>query len=87
MIKDLKEYSLDYLVLIALLLAGATIYLYFHQDQVMQRIVALGMGLTYVLWGIIHHHRADKVTTKVVLEYVLIAVFGYLVINGLLIGR
>ena len=87
MIKDLKEHSLDYLVLIAILLFGIILYIFFKNDVVMQRLIAASIALSYILWGIIHHHHADKITTKIVLEYILVAVLGFLVINSLLIGR
>jgi hypothetical protein len=87
MIKDLKENPLDYLVLIAILLFGVILYILFKDDAVMERIIAISLALSYILWGIIHHHHADKVTSKIVLEYILVAVLGFLVINSLLIGR
>ncbi|MFC1653671.1 hypothetical protein ACFL1M_02390 [Patescibacteria group bacterium] len=87
MINDLKEHSLDYIVLFAILGSGAWLYWVFSDDSLMQRVISAGTGLTYILWGIIHHHRSDKVTTKVVLEYVLIAIFGFLVVNSLAYGR
>ena len=87
MIKDLKEHPLDYLVLIAILLFGVILYIFFKDDVIMERIIAISLALSYILWGIIHHHHADKITIKIVLEYILVAVLGFLVINSLLIGR
>lgn len=87
MVKELKEYQYDYGVLFALLSVAAILYAYFRDNKAMEQLIALGMALIYVLWGIIHHHRADKVTAKIVLEYVLVAIFGLIVINSLLIWR
>jgi hypothetical protein len=85
--KEIKTHAIDYLVLISLLLFGIILYVFFKNDAQMQRIIAAALSLSFILWGIIHHHHADKVTKKIMLEYILIAVFGFLVINSLLIGR
>ena len=78
MVKDLQDYALDYFALCVALGVGTFLYISYMEDRVMQQIIALGIALTYVLWGVIHHHHADKVTGKIVLEYVLIALFGLL---------
>ena len=87
MINDLKEHRNDYALLAVLLGIGVGLYAYFKNNSVMEQVIAAGMGLTYILWGILHHHHADKVTGKIVLEYVLVALFGFIVINSLLIWR
>lgn len=87
MTSDLKEYKFDYLILGILLGIGVVLYAYFRGDNRLEQVIAAGMSLSYVLWGIAHHSHADKVTGKIVLEYVLVALFGFLVINSLLIWR
>lgn len=87
MIKDLITHSLDYLVLFGILTIGAVLYYVYKSNPVMEQLIFAAMALSYILWGIIHHHHADKITTKIVLEYSLIAVFGFLVVNSLLVWR
>lgn len=87
MTSDLKEYKYDYLILGLLLVCGAVLYVYFRGNNSLEQVIAAGMGLTYVLWGIVHHSHADKITGKIVLEYALVAFFGFVVINSLLIWR
>ncbi len=87
MTSDLKEYKYDYVVLALLLATGVILYTYFRGNNTLEQVIAAGMSLTYILWGIMHHAHADKVTGKIVLEYALIALFGFIVINSLLIWR
>jgi hypothetical protein len=87
MTSDLKEFKYDYLILGILLGFGVVLYAYYRGNNSLETAIAGGMSLTYILWGIIHHSHADKVTGKIVLEYILVALFGFLVINSLLIWR
>lgn len=87
MTKDLIEFKSDYVVLAVLLGLGVGLYAYFKDNSAMEQVIAAGMGVSYILWGILHHHHADKVTGKIVLEYVLVALFGFLVINSLALWR
>ena len=51
----------------------------------MQFIIALLTALLYVGWGIVHHYLDRDLHYKSVVEYVLIALLGLVIITGILI--
>ncbi len=78
---NLIHYSI--LVLMMNLIVGA--FLFFSFDRVYQMIIVLMAGLSYVLWGIIHHHLNDDLHLKVIVEYVLVALLAELIIFSLIL--
>jgi hypothetical protein len=87
MTSDVKRHTGHYSVLALVLASGFFLFSWFNYDLLLQRLVVIAVGLAYVLWGIVHHMLSDKATTKIVLEYSLVALIGYLIINALLLGR
>lgn len=43
----------------------------FDQQQLIQALLAV--TIIYVGWGIFHHHQEHDLSTKIVIEYILIA--------------
>ena len=87
MTRDIRDNTSHYIVLGMILAFGLLAFSYFNYDFLLQRMVAATIGILYIFWGIGHHIMVDKITSKIVLEYCLVALLGYLIINGLLIGR
>jgi hypothetical protein len=61
------------------------VFLIFSFERIYQMIIVLVAGLAYVLWGIIHHHVNDDLHSKVVAEYILVALLAELIIFSLLL--
>lgn len=84
MISEIKKYKSHYLALAIILGFGIVTILLFRFDLLLKRLAILTTAILYVAWGVIHHHRVDHLRLKVVLEYVLVAILGVLIINTLL---
>jgi len=84
----MKKLSRDinhYIPLVSILLAGfAGIYI-FSYDKIFQVVIIVSVGISYIAWGIIHHHLHRDIHLSVVLEYVLIAVLGALLVSALIL--
>lgn len=48
-------------------------------------LVTLTFSSTYILWGITHHIKAKNFHTRIVLEYLLVAILGMAIISTLLL--
>ena len=60
MTSDVRENLEHYLVLALILALGFFLFGYFNYEMVLQRLIAGGVGIAYVLWGVLHHHLTDK---------------------------
>lgn len=67
------HHTIDFLILIFLLL-GSIIGVFYYDHQVLsQVVVVITMAVLYVIWGILHHHHENNLTFEVALEYIAMA--------------
>jgi len=52
----------------------------------MQLAIIISMGVSYVVWGIIHHYDHRDLHIKIIAEYILIALLAVLIFGTLLIN-
>lgn len=79
--KDLKHF----LCLLTILSLGFGLFLIFDYNRVAQVGIVIALGGVYVLWGIIHHGLNKELHLKIILEYLLVAIFACTVIIFLLL--
>lgn len=65
-----------YLPLVSILLATLLGLFLFPHDRYMRISLTVAMGISYVTWGIVHHYIHRDLSVEIVLEYLLIAIFG-----------
>lgn len=63
--------------------AGFSLSLYFRYSREAQVYVIVITALAYILWGIIHHKLIHYLTIEIILEYILVAAIGSLVVLSL----
>lgn len=80
---DIKEHIGHYLVLLFILTFGVCAFLYFRRFPQAQIVSIFLTTSFYVLWGIIHHHLEGDLHLRIVLEYVAIALLGFLILWSL----
>ena len=84
MINEVKKYPSHYVALIAILVCGVVAISLFRFDHTLLNIAIYSLGGLYVIWGILHHHSTNQLRTKVVLEYILVAILGVIIIKTLI---
>ncbi|MDO8504034.1 MAG: hypothetical protein Q7S60_05125 [bacterium] len=52
----------------------------FSYDKAFQSAVILALGISFVVWGVVHHFLNDDLHPKVALEYIMSAVFGTIIL-------
>jgi hypothetical protein len=69
-----------YLTFLCVELSGVFAVYYFAYDTFIRMVFIILMGLFYVVWSSLHHHLHHTLTKKIMIEYVLIGIFGVVVI-------
>lgn len=83
MLKRLSEHTIYYISLVAML-SLSFVLAYSSSDRGFQIGVIVATTFFYVLWGIMHHLMNHDLHTKIVVEYILIGIFGLTMIFFLL---
>jgi len=76
MLLELKKHKIPYTILVVGLLTGLALFLGTWPNVVQQRLVILGIGVFYFIWGVVSHVKTSYVTKQVVLEYLGVSVLG-----------
>lgn len=78
--KDVREHLGHYLVLLFILVFGAIAFFYFQRFPQAQTVSIFLTASFYVLWGIVHHYLEGDLHLRVIMEYVAIALLGFLIL-------
>ncbi len=84
MIKEVWVNKIDYLVLVIGLLTGLTFFFGYLGVPQIEKGAIIGFSVFYFLWGIVHHWHLDELHIKIVLEYLLISLFGAVILLSLI---
>lgn len=64
-------------------MAGLGAILLFRAHELFKNIAILALATAYVAWGVFHHRVANHLRLKVVLEYLLVALLGILLLKAI----
>lgn len=73
-----------YLPLVGILVAGLVGFVVFGYDRNFQAAIAVAVAISYVVWGLVHHHIHKDLHVSVVIEYLAIAIVGLVVLFSVL---
>jgi hypothetical protein len=76
MMKELMKHSADYMFLAGILVIFLVGYFTSGTNTVAQMAFAVGLGISYVVWGVLHHRGTRMLTTRVVLEYFFVGLLA-----------
>lgn len=75
----------DYSIL-AIFATAYVVFVYKFQTFPRYILLATGVfGISYIVWGVIHHLRAHNFHARIVLEYLLVALLGLAIVATLLL--
>jgi len=78
--KLLKKHRLAYLILFIFLLIFAYFFSRFWPNKMLQRYLAVGMGVFYFFWGVITHVKSTKLTSEIIFEYLAMSMLAVLLL-------
>lgn len=73
-----------YVSLISIFIAGVIGFFVFSYDRQFQIAVSLALVLSYVSWGIIHHTLHKDICLTIILEYIAVAILGFIMLFSLI---
>lgn len=79
---EFRNHIVHYLVLLIGLLACLLLFYFYRYHPVAKMYIAFVGTFFYAAWGVVHHYLEDRVSAKVVVEYVALALFVFI---GLLV--
>lgn len=81
---EIKEHTNHYLVLLFILVFGALAFFYFQRMPQVQILSVFITAVFYVVWGVAHHYLEGDLHFRVIIEYVAIALLGFLILLTLI---
>lgn len=81
--KPLKN-IVGYLILTILVSVAILLILFFNGNKFYQQITIISLSILYIVWGVFHHLKEKTLQAQIVLEYVLFALLGCIIVIGLL---
>jgi len=82
--KEKKSAVFDYLILGAVLAAGVALFLFLPPIKHKKEVGVLAMAAFYIFWSVWFHSKKGDLEIKIVLEYVVIAVLGVVLLLALI---
>ena len=83
-LKKFAKHLPHYIPLLGLFGFVVLTFVLFSYDILLLGIVVVSASIFYVLWGIIHHYIHKDLYVSVVVEYILVASLGLIIIFSLL---
>lgn len=84
MIKTFFRHLPHYLTLFGILFAGLLGIFIFSYDRVFQVAISIAVAVSYVAWGVVHHIIHKDFHLAIVVEYLLVASLGLVVVFSLI---
>lgn len=74
-----------YMLLFGILMAGFAGLVLFSYDKNFQVAVALALVMAYVAWGLVHHYLHKDLHLETFIEYLVVAILGFVIIFSMII--
>ena len=84
MMKHFTRHLPHYLPLIGIFVAGIIGFYCFSYDRFFQAAISIALIIAYVFWGVVHHFIHKDLYLEVIIEYLIIALLGLVVILSLI---
>lgn len=86
MFKKINEHVAYYISLIAIFALGTFLISSATPNKQLQMLIFIIMAFFYVIWGVLHHFINHELSSKIVVEYILIGILGVAIMFFLLKG-
>jgi len=80
--KEVKQKPVEYLSLALIFFVSLIIYFFAPIGSHGQRLIVYFMAGCYFFWSIIHHYRRGDLSFSIVVEYLVMALFGIVLLSA-----
>jgi len=78
--KHFAKHLPHYLSLVGIFIVGFLGFLFFSYDKGFQIAILAAISISYVVWGVVHHYIHKDLYLAVVLEYLAVAILGFVIV-------
>lgn len=82
---DTAHHIFHYLILLTIIVGGLGAFFSFRAYPMIQLLIGITTALFYVIWGIVHHFVDHDLSVKIVIEYLIVAIFAIVILWNILI--
>jgi len=83
--KEISQKPGEYIILMVIfILSAVAFYLFSFDPHAQRRVIYIASGL-YFLWSLYHHYKRGDLHLSVVIEYIVVAIFGIVLISSTLL--
>lgn len=82
--KRKKQSFVDYMIFLILIVLILSFSIFFGRNHQIFQIIGFFLAGVHFFWGIWHHHRQGTLEKEVIVEYLLISLFGAIMIISLI---
>lgn len=82
---QIKKHPLEYSALLLILLLSSFAFVFFSYDDHLQRRVVYLTASSYFLWSLYHHYRRGDLAISIIVEYLVFALLGVLLLTTTLL--
>ncbi len=79
--KEIKQKPIEYIILGIIFLIGLLLYLFGPFTAHGRRVVVYCLVANYLFWSLIHHYRRGDLSFSIIVEYLVIALFGVILLG------
>lgn len=79
---EIKQKPVEYIALALVFLVGLLIYFFADISSHSQRFVVYFLAASYFFWSIIHHYRRGDLSPSIVVEYLVMALLGIVLLTA-----
>jgi hypothetical protein len=79
MLRKISRHIAHFMPLVGILLVSVGGYFIFWYDKEFQAVIIIAASVSYVFWGLAHHHLHEELHAPIIIEYISIATLGLVV--------
>lgn len=83
--KEISQKPGEYISLLIVFILSAIAFYLFSFDPRAQRRVIYAAAACYFLWSLYHHYKRGDLHISIVIEYLIVALFGIVLISSTLL--
>ena len=80
-----KKHIFQYIILLMILSLGLLSFIWSIGHKRLQFKIVVVTAFLYVIWGVVHHFLEKSLYSKIVVEYIAVALLAIVILGGLLL--
>lgn len=79
--KEVKQKPIEYAALASLFIIGLVVYFFADITSHQRRSIVYILAVSYFFWSIIHHYKRGDLSVSIVVEYLVMALLGIVLLT------